>query len=93
MEEMPDPAAGDPALEQAWEEEWRDHHLRLAMRTIAVEFDQQYRAAFQAYALDGRDARETANMLGMSVDGVYQCKSRILKRIGELIEQQIQEEG
>ena len=28
----------------------------------------------------------------MSVDQVYQAKSRILKRIGELVEQQVKEE-
>ncbi len=49
--------------------------------------------AFDAYAVAGRDVRETADALDMSVDQVYQAKSRILKRLGRLVEQQTLEEG
>ncbi len=62
------------------------------MKTIAAEFNENDRAAFDAYAVGGRDVGETAESLGMSVDQVYQAKSRILKRIGELVEQQLKEE-
>jgi DNA-binding CsgD family transcriptional regulator len=45
------------------------------------------------YGVEGRDAKETAKQLGMSVDAVYQAKSRIVRRLGQLIEHQIVEEG
>ena len=85
--------AADPETEAQWEAEWRQYHLRQAMRTIEAEFNENDRAAFDAYAVAGQDVRETAESLGMSVDQVYQAKSRILKRLGQLVEQQVQEEG
>ena len=81
------------ASDEHWEEEWRQYHLRMAMRTIAVEFNGQDRVAFEDYALRGRDAGETAEALGLSVDQVYQAKSRILKRLTQLIETQVKDEG
>ena len=63
------------------------------MAKVELEFSRADVAVFQAYAIAGRDARETAESLGVSVDQVYQAKSRILKRIGELVEEQINQEG
>lgn len=81
------------AVEDQWEKEWRHHHLRTAMRTIEAEFSATDRNAFQLYAVEGRDGRETARTLGISVDAVYQAKSRILRRLTRLIEAQVAEEG
>ncbi len=86
-------ACTDAAVDEQWEAEWRQYHLRQAMRVIEAEFNAADRAAFQRYAVEGGDANETAAELGLSVDQVYKAKSRILKRLGELIEQQVQDEG
>jgi RNA polymerase sigma-70 factor, ECF subfamily len=67
--------------------------LRQAMRLIAVEFNDADRKAFQRYAVEGREVRETATALGLSVDQVYQAKSRIMKRLSELIDEQVRDEG
>ncbi len=83
----------EPAAESLWEEEWREYHLRLAMKTIEVEFNPADRDAFQMYAVDGQDAQATAEALDVNVDQVYRAKSRILKRLGELVERQVSEEG
>lgn len=89
-----DVASSEPAAEERlWEEEWRQHHLRLAMRVIEAEFSVHDRAAFQRYAVEGQSVAETAKALGLSVDHVYQAKSRILRRLGELVAQQVAEEG
>jgi len=85
--------AGEDATEALWETEWRQFHLRLAMKTISAEFNPLDREAFERYALAGDDARVTADSLGISVDHVYQAKSRILRRIEALIEAQVAEEG
>lgn len=92
-EEAADHVSDGSDADRHWESEWRQHHLRLAQSTIAVEFNAGDRAAFQLYAIDGRDAKEAAAELSMSVEQVYQAKSRILRRLGELIQQQIEEEG
>lgn len=85
--------SGDDATEALWETEWRQYHLRLAMKSISIEFSPADRHAFERYAVAGDDARNTADSLGISVDQVYQAKSRILRRLEEIIEQQVAEEG
>ncbi|MBU0637971.1 MAG: sigma-70 family RNA polymerase sigma factor [Planctomycetes bacterium] len=86
-------AAADTDGEEAWEAEWRQYHLRQATRVLESEFNAADRQAFQLYAVEGRDACETATELDLSVDQVYQAKSRILKRLAQQVELQVQEEG
>ncbi len=92
LEEGDDPV-GDDESESNWELEWRQYHLRRAMSMIETEFSVQDRAAFQRYAVEGHAADETARTLGISVDQVYQAKSRILKRLGTIVAEQVDEEG
>jgi len=93
IEAAANPAKEDPESEAIWEEEWRQHHVRQAMRIIAIEYNEQDQNAFEYYAAQGRSAQETADALGLNVDQVYKAKSRILKRLSELIRQQVDEEG
>jgi RNA polymerase sigma-70 factor (ECF subfamily) len=86
-------AAVDPELDRLWEEEWRTHHVDRAMRRIEAEFSERDRLAFAQYAIEGRSADFTAAATGLSIDQVYQAKSRILRRLGELVAEQIEEEG
>lgn len=85
--------AADPDTEEVWEDEWRRHHMRLAMKTIVTEFNATDVAAFETYVGQQVAAQETAQRLGISIDQVYQAKSRIMKRLGQLIENQTNEEG
>lgn len=84
---------GGSAADEQWEVEWRRHHLRIAMRTIDQEFNPADRAAFRRYAVEGEPAAETAAALGLSIDQVYQAKSRILRRLGQLVAAQVADEG
>lgn len=93
IEEATRAAVNDEAVDALWEDEWRQHHLRQAMRVIESEFNANDRAAFQRYAVEGRDVADVAAELRMSPDQVYQAKSRILRRVGRLIEQQVLDEG
>jgi DNA-directed RNA polymerase specialized sigma24 family protein len=63
------------------------------MSVIEMEFNEKDRAAFEAYAVAGREAAEVAAELAMSVDQIYQAKSRIMKRLSRIIQQQVEEEG
>lgn len=93
LEDATRAADRDQAVERAWEHEWQQYHARLAMRAIESEFNGSDRRAFQRYAVEGADARVVADELGMTLDQVYQAKSRILRRLADLIEQQVAEEG
>lgn len=81
-----DPALQTDADDSAWEEEWRRYHVRIAMRTVEREFCERDRLAFTRYALNGEPVDRTAAELGMTIDNVYQVKSRILRRLSSLIE-------
>ena len=83
----------DASMDVLWETEWRQYHMRLAMRTIENEFNELDRLAFTQYTLEGDSASATATAVGLSIDQVYQAKSRILRRLSELIEEQVREEG
>jgi RNA polymerase sigma-70 factor (ECF subfamily) len=93
IEEATQAACTDRDVEEGWEAEWRQYHMRLAMRTIEVEFGSADRQAFERYAVGGEEASVVASELGLSVDQVYQAKSRILRRLTALIERQVQDEG
>lgn len=86
-------ADSDPAIDEMWEAEWRQYHLRRAMAAVAAEFNRADLAAFEQYVRQGKGAKETAEELGMSLDRVYQAKSRILRRLSEHIEVQVEQEG
>lgn len=86
-------AVGDTDSEEHWEQEWRQHHFRQAMKIVESEFSESDRRAFTMYAVEGRGVQDTARELNLSTDAVYQAKSRILRRLGQLIEGQIAEEG
>ena len=86
-------ADADSETEEVWEQEWRQYHLRQAMCVIRAEFSEADRQAFQEYAVEGHDARDTAASLEVSVDRVYGAKSRITKRLAQIIEFQIRDEG
>lgn len=79
--------------DEAWEQQWRQHHTRLAMKTIEGEFNATDLEAFQRYALMQHDAATVARDLRISVESVYQAKSRILRRLSKVIAEQIGEEG
>jgi RNA polymerase sigma-70 factor (ECF subfamily) len=93
IEEATRAACTDDAVEETWEAQWRQYHMRLAMRTIEVEFNDTDRRAFERYAVGGGEAPAVASELGLSVEQVYQAKSRILRRLTELIELQVRDEG
>ncbi len=68
------------------------YHVGRAMRTIEVEFSEKDRLAFAQHR-QGRSAAETAEALGLSADQVYQARSRILRRVRELVAEQVEDEG
>ncbi len=92
-EHMIEAAPDESAHEDDWEVEWRQHHLRTAMERVRAEFRGSDLRAFQLLTGGPRDARSVAAELGISVDSAYQAKSRILKRLRELVGEQVEAEG
>lgn len=93
MEALADSEASSEAVDSQWETEWRQYHMRVAMASIEAEFSVSDRAAFRRYAIEGQGTQQVADALGLSADAVYQAKSRILKRLSQLIAAQVADEG
>jgi RNA polymerase sigma-70 factor (ECF subfamily) len=93
VESMLATATGDADIDARWEAEWRQHHLRRAMVVVRAEFGARDVAAFERYAVSGEEAAGVAKDLGMSVDSVYQARTRIVRRLSAIIEAQVADEG
>lgn len=80
-------AVNEAAQDEQWENEWRLHRLRWALRSISCEFEPATLEAFRLHALMGQSVKDTADATGLSVASVYQAKSRVLKRVKERLDQ------
>jgi RNA polymerase sigma-70 factor (ECF subfamily) len=77
----------DPRAESVWAEEWGRAVLRQCLEEVRLEVSPQTYEAFVLLALREWPARRVAGHLQVSEDVVYQSKSRILKRVRELLPQ------
>ena len=82
------PLPGDDSQDPFAEEflrEWRKVMLAEAMDELRVRVDPVTFQAFELYALEGRPANETAELLDLSANSVYVAKTRCLKILREII--------
>jgi RNA polymerase sigma factor (sigma-70 family) len=86
-------AHAPPESDEHWEVQWRRYHLRRAMAALATEFSQRDLDAFDRYALAGEEPGAIAADLNLSMDNLYQIKSRVTRRLTALIQAQIADEG
>lgn len=93
LDDQADGANRPASSEDVWELEWRRYHVRQALRTIEAEFSELNRTAFSMCTAHGQSPQTVAGLLGISADQVYQARSRILKRLLAVIEQQVAREG
>jgi RNA polymerase sigma-70 factor (ECF subfamily) len=80
-------AREEAGQDERWEREWRMHRLRWALREVAGEFEEVTLNAFRVHVLAGKPPKETAESLSISVDSVYQAKSRVLKRVKQRLDE------
>lgn len=79
-------AQKEASADAEWTHEWREHRFRWALRSVVGEFEEVTIRAFQLNALDGVSAEETAKSLGLGIASVYQAKSRVVKRVRNLLQ-------
>jgi DNA-directed RNA polymerase specialized sigma24 family protein len=78
------PAPPDNA-EDLWDREWRDALVAECLNQIRTEVQPVTYAAFQLFALEEHPARHVADELGLSENAVSLAKSRILRRLRDLM--------
>jgi RNA polymerase sigma factor (sigma-70 family) len=81
----------DTEAERAWEEEWIDHHLRLALRRLRETQEARSLAVFERL-LAGESVESVAAASGMTPAAVHKVKQRIRDRLRDLVAGQIREE-
>jgi RNA polymerase sigma-70 factor (ECF subfamily) len=76
-----------PEESALWDQEYRDRLLEWAAGRVRDGFRESTWQAFWGTAVEGREPREVAVGLGISVGAVYIAKNRVLARIREVIHQ------
>lgn len=76
-----------PAEAELIEAEYRRSLLHWAAEQVRGEFSAETWAAFWKTGVEGRRAKAAADALGMTPGAVYRCKSRVMARIREKIEE------
>ena len=84
------PNAGDDALADAaapdvvdavWEAEYRRQLFGRAVQLMRSDFEEKTWKACWALVVEDKSGADAAAELGMTVDGVYAAKSRVLRRL------------
>jgi len=81
----------DAPLEQAWEDEWFQHHLRRAMRTIRTSSKPESLAVFERL-LQGESVETAAAASQMTTEAVHKIKQRVGERLRLEVERQVRDE-
>lgn len=92
-ESMVAAATADANIDERWERAWRQYHLRRAFAQLATEVSSRDLQAFERYALQGEDGGSVAKQMGISVEALYQVKSRCTKRLAAIVAAQVEDEG
>ncbi len=85
------PAEARADADPLWEQEWVDHHCRLAMESVRRTFEPRSVEIFDRL-LAGQSLAGLAAEYGMTVAAVNMVRQRIRTRMQELIAAQIREE-
>ena len=81
----------DDRPDAEWEQEWRDHHLRLALDVVRQTCEPRSVAAFERL-MGGATIDQVAGEFGMNYDAVQKTARRMRERIQQRIAEQIREE-
>lgn len=90
----------EPAAPEPPDNDWNDAYLHVIYADVVLrvrdETEPRNPAKWRSYVereVRGRPAQEIAKELGISEDSVYQNSSRVLKRICQVFQEALQEEG
>lgn len=80
-EQLADPKS---QLSRVWDEEYHRDLCERLLELASNEFQQQTMDAFRRVAIQGQNASEAANELGISANAVRIAQSRVMRRLREL---------
>lgn len=74
-----------PEVDAAWETEWREQLLRMAVERLKKEVSAEHFQIFEMHALRGIPARTVAGALKVSWMSVYTVRHRLAARLRKLV--------
>lgn len=80
LEQLEDERSG---LAEAWDREHDEQVLARLLEMVKADFEATTWEAFRRVMLEGKDAAQVAEELGVSANAVRLAKSRVLKRLRE----------
>jgi len=80
-------ADSDEAEENLIERQWRKRRLEVAMKRVQADVRPSTWEAFRRTVLEHTPPETVAEQLGLTVGNVYVCKSRVLKRLRDTVEE------
>jgi len=86
-----EPTEGTDEEDLRWEQEWVNHHYRLAMQTIRRTFEAKSVEVF-GRLVEGASVGDVAAAYEMTEQAVHKIKQRIRARLAELIAAQVRDE-
>ena len=79
------------STDPAWEQEWLDHHLRLALESVRQTSDARSVAVFRRL-LAGATVELAAREFDLTTDAVHKVKQRMRDRVQARIAEQVRDE-
>jgi RNA polymerase sigma-70 factor (ECF subfamily) len=90
-ENMPEPATFDPSPDAEWERAYRERMFQHALEQVREHTNEATWACFQRYLLEGRTGEEVGVELEMLPNTVRKNASRVLARVNEQANVNLQE--
>jgi DNA-directed RNA polymerase specialized sigma24 family protein len=75
---LPDPS---PNLDELWEQQWQQEHLRYCVEQVRASVSEVNYRAFHMLVFEEATVQQVCSRLGMNPNQVYKAKSRVLQRV------------
>ena len=92
LEHVVEPEAELSSYEEVFEMEWQRNRLALCLERVAQEVEPATFQAFELYAVENKKPAQVAELLDLSVNAVYISKSKVIRRVRELLAQMDRDE-
>lgn len=90
LDRLSDPG---PSPDERWERSWRREHLRYGLSEVRRQERPAVFQVFEMLLVEGLPAAEVCRRTGWNANQVYKAKSRVLRRLREVLERLGAEHG
>lgn len=85
-DELASLASDEAAVDQLWEEHWKQQHLRYCVQQAGLHVSAQSFEAFRLLVEEHRSVPEVCQHLNINANQVYKARARVLAAVRELMQ-------